>query len=237
MIGAMTTAPRPAQAAVDRRRCAGLWLSGSPSGLTGIATLRSSSFRHSRRGADFDVPDTLHVRQSKAARRGMPPYLMTELRCSSSLRLTALPTSGWAPIPAQPGQRERYDCEYRRNGPVNLSVFLDAHRPWRKVKVTDRRTNQDFAVCMRELVDVHYPDAPLIRVVLDNLSIHSAGALYDAFPAPAARRVLNRLEFHHTPKHPSWLNLVEIAIGVLLRQSLNRPIADNPPPVSTLPSP
>src|SRR5260370_37884982 len=93
----MTTAPPPAQAAVDRRRCAGLWLSGSPSGLTGIAPLRSSSLGHSRRGADFDVADTLHVRQSKAARRGMPPYLMTELRCSSSLRLTALPTSGWAP--------------------------------------------------------------------------------------------------------------------------------------------
>src|SRR5580704_6937895 len=114
------------------------------------------------------------------------------------------------PIPAKPGQLERYDCEYKRNGTVNLFVFLDAHRPWRRVKVTDRRTNQDFAECMRELIDVDYPDAPIIRVVMDNLSTHSAGALYDAFPASEARRVLKRLQFHHTPKHASWLNMVEI---------------------------
>ena len=130
------------------------------------------------------------------------------------------------PIPAKPGQLERYDCEYRRNGTVNLFVFLDAHRSWRKVKVTDRRTNQDFAHCMRELVDLHYPDAPLVRVVLDNLSTHSAGAVYDAFPAPEARRILKRLEFHHTPKHASWLNMVEIEIGVLRGQCLNRRIDD-----------
>ena len=130
------------------------------------------------------------------------------------------------PIPAKPGQLERYDCEYRRNGTVNLFVFLDAHRPWRKVKVTDRRTNQDFAHCMRDLVDLHYPDAPLIRVVLDNLSTHSAGALYDTFCAPEARRILKRLEFHHTPKHASWLNMVEIEIGVLRGQCLDRRIDD-----------
>jgi len=130
------------------------------------------------------------------------------------------------PIPAKPGQLERYDCEYRRNGTVNLFVFLDAHRPWRRVKVTDRRTNQDFAECMRELVDVDYPDAPIIRVVMDNLSTHSAGALYDAFPAPEARRVLKRLQFHHTPKHASWLNMVEIEIGVLRSQCLDRRIDD-----------
>src|SRR5436309_3919233 len=86
------------------------------------------------------------------------------------------------PIPAKPGQLERYDCEYRRNGTVNLFVFLDAHRPWRKVKVTDRRTAEDFAICMRELSDVHFPKADRIRVVLDNLSTHSPGALYQAFP-------------------------------------------------------
>src|SRR6202040_1138275 len=130
------------------------------------------------------------------------------------------------PIPAKPGQLERYDCEYRRNGTVNLFVFLDAHRPWRRVKVTDRRTNQDFAECMRELVDIDYPDAPVIRVVMDNLSTHSAGALYDAFPAPEARRVLKRLQFHHTPKHASWLNMVEIEIGVLRTQCLDRRIDD-----------
>ena len=138
------------------------------------------------------------------------------------------------PIAARPGQLERYDCEYYRNGTVNLFVFLDAHRPWRRVKVTDRRTNQDFAVCMRELVDVHYPEAALIRVVLDNLSTHSAGALYDAFPAPEARRVLQRLEFHHTPKHASWLNMVEIEIGVLRSQCLDRRIDDKHKLISEL---
>src|SRR5712672_4645616 len=114
------------------------------------------------------------------------------------------------PIKAKPGQLERYDCEYKRNGTANLFIFLDVHRPWRRVKVTDRRANQDFAECMRELVDIDYPEAPIIRVVMDNLSTHSAGALYDAFPAPEARRVLKRLQFHHTPKHASWLNMVEI---------------------------
>lgn len=94
------------------------------------------------------------------------------------------------------------------------------------MKITDRRTNIDFAECMRDLVDVHYPDAPLIRVVMDNLSTHSAGALYDAFPAPEAHRILKRLEFHHTPKHASWLNMVEIEIGVLRSQCLDRRIDD-----------
>ena len=84
------------------------------------------------------------------------------------------------PIPAEPGQLERYDYE-RRNGTVNLSVCIDVHRPWRKVKVTERRAAEDYAQCMRELTDVHYPDAEYIRVVQDNLSIHSAGALYEAF--------------------------------------------------------
>ena len=93
-----------------------------------------------------------------------------------------------APIPAAPGQPERYDYEYRRNGTLNLFVFLDAHRPWRHVKVTDRRTANDFAECMRELVDVHFPKADCIRVVLDNLSTHSAAALYRTFPPAEARR-------------------------------------------------
>lgn len=128
------------------------------------------------------------------------------------------------PIPAAPGQLERFDCEYRRNGTVNLFVFLDAHRPWRKVKVTDQRTARDFAHCMRDLVDIHYPKADTIRVVLDNLSTHSPGALYEAFPAPEAHRLLSRLEFHYTPKHASWLNMVEIEIGVLRGQCLDRRI-------------
>ncbi|MDQ2801949.1 MAG: IS630 family transposase, partial [Pseudomonadota bacterium] len=112
----------------------------------------------------------------------------------------------------------------RRNGTVNLFVFLDAHRPWRTVKVTDHRTALDFAECMRDLVDVYYPKAERIRVVLDNLSTHSSGALYEAFPAPEAHRVLRRLEFHYTPKHASWLNMVEIEIGVLRGQCLDRRI-------------
>lgn len=128
------------------------------------------------------------------------------------------------PIPAKPGQLERYDYEYRRNGTVNLFVFLDVHRPWRKVKVTDNRTALDFAACMRELTDVHFPKVERIRVVLDNLSTHSVGALYQAFPPSEARRVLRRLEFHYVPKHASWLNMVEIEIGVLRSQCLDRRI-------------
>ena len=127
-------------------------------------------------------------------------------------------------IPPEPGQIERYDCEYRRNGTANLFVFLDANRPWRKVKVTERRAAEDFAACMRELTDVYYPTARRIRVVLDNLSTHSAGALYQTFPAEQARRVLRRLEFHYVPKHASWLNMVEIEIGVLASQCLDRRI-------------
>jgi len=132
-----------------------------------------------------------------------------------------------APIPAQPGQLERFDCEYRREGTSNLFVFLDAHRSWRHVKVTARRTAQDFAYCMRELSDVHYPHAERIRVVLDNLSTHSAAALYETFSPAEARRVLRRLEFHYTPKHASWLNMVEIEIGVLRTQCLDRRISDH----------
>jgi transposase len=129
-------------------------------------------------------------------------------------------------ISARPGQPERYDCEYRRNGTANLFVFLDAHRPWRTVKVTDSRTARDFAECMRDLVDLHDPKAELIRVVLDNLSTHSPGALYETFPAPEAHRILRRLEFHYTPKHASWLNMVEIEIGVLRSQCLDRRMGD-----------
>lgn len=127
-------------------------------------------------------------------------------------------------IPAEPGRLERYDYEYRRNGTINLFVLLDVHRPWRKVKVTERRAAEDYAQCMRDLVDIYYPHAETIRIVQDNLSTHSAGALYQAFPPAEARRILRRLEFHYTPKHASWLNMVEIEIGVLRRQCLDRRI-------------
>ncbi len=131
-----------------------------------------------------------------------------------------------APIAAALGRPERYDCEYRRNGTANLFVFLDAHVGWRHVKVTEHRTASDFAHCMRDLVDVHYAKADLIRVVLDNLSTHTAGALYETFTTHDAHRVLQRLEFHYTPKHASWLNMVEIEIGVLRGQCLDRRIGE-----------
>ena len=128
------------------------------------------------------------------------------------------------PIPAAPGQVERYDYEYRRNGTLNLFVLLDAHRPWRKVKVTAQRTALDFAQCLRELVEIDFAQAETIRVVMDNLSTHTPGSLYEAFAAAEAHRLLRRLEFHFTPKHASWLNMAEIEIGVLKGQCLDRRI-------------
>ncbi|XIA67785.1 transposase [Bradyrhizobium sp. TZ2] len=127
------------------------------------------------------------------------------------------------PIPARSGQIERYDCEYRAMGRRTCSSSLMCTL-WRKVKVTERRAAEDFAACMRELADVHYPRAERIRVVLDNLSTHSAGALYQSLPACEARRVLRQLEFHHVPTHASWLDMVEIEIAVLAKQCLDRRI-------------
>ena len=128
------------------------------------------------------------------------------------------------PIAAKPGQRARFDYEYVRTGTANIFVFVDAHRPWRHAKVTDRRTAGDFAECMRDLVDVHYPKAGRIRVVMDNLSTHTPAAVYETFEPAEARRILRRLEFHYTPKHASWLNMVEIEIGVMVSQCLDRRI-------------
>jgi transposase len=130
------------------------------------------------------------------------------------------------PRPVEPARAAIVDYEYVRNGTANVFMFLDVHRPWRHAKVTDRRANADFAHCMRELVDEHYPDAQRIRLVLDNLSTHSAGALYETFAPAEARRILRRIEFHYTPKHASWLNMVEIEIGVLVGQCLDRRIPD-----------
>jgi transposase len=130
------------------------------------------------------------------------------------------------PVPAKPGRKRRIDYEYKRNGTANLFVAVDRHRGWRHVDVTDRRTKVDFARQMRDLVDVHYPDAELIRVTLDNLSTHKPAALYEAFEPQQARRILRKLEFHYTPTHASWLNMVEIEIGVLSKQCLARRIGD-----------
>jgi transposase len=128
------------------------------------------------------------------------------------------------PVTPKPGRPARFDYEYVRNGTANVFMFVDAHRSWRHAKVTDRRACGDFAECMRDLVDTHYPKAERIRVVLDNLSTHTASALYETFEPAEARRVLRRLEFHYTPKHASWLNMVEIEIGVMVSQCLDRRI-------------
>ena len=130
------------------------------------------------------------------------------------------------PVAAKPGKPARVDYEYVRNGTANVFMFVDAHRPWRHAKVTDQRSNRDFAACMRDLVDEHYPHADGIRVVLDNLSTHKPAALYEAFAPAEARRILRRLELHYTPKHASWLNMVEIEIGVMVGQCLDRRIPD-----------
>lgn len=129
------------------------------------------------------------------------------------------------PVPVAPGRPARLDYEYERRGTANLFVHFDPSRGWRHVKVTPTRTAADFAQCLRELVDVHYPKAQRIRLVLDNLSTHSEAALYQSLPAAEARRLLSRIEWHYTPKHASWLNQVEIEIGVLRQQCLDRRIA------------
>lgn len=128
------------------------------------------------------------------------------------------------PIPPEPGQPERYDYEYKRNGVVNLFAFFEPLAGERLMEVTQQRTKVDFAHQMKTLVDVYHPDADCIRVVMDNLNIHHPAALYETFEPQEANRILKKLEFHYTPKHASWLNQVEIEFSVLARQCLNRRI-------------
>ena len=128
------------------------------------------------------------------------------------------------PIPAQSGQPARIDYEYKREGTCNLFLLFEAHRGWRHGDVTLQRTALDFAQQMRELVDLHYPKATVITVVLDNLNTHTPAALYEAFPPAEARRILYRLEFRYTPKHGSWLNMAECELAVLNKQCLDRRI-------------
>lgn len=130
----------------------------------------------------------------------------------------------YEPLPAQPGQVRRYDYESERNGTAHLVVIGQPLVGWRDVKVTNPRTKVDFAHCMKDRVDVHFPDAEVIRVVLDNLNTHTPGALYDAFEPQEARRILRKLEVHYTPKHGAWLNMAEIEIAILSRQCLNQRI-------------
>lgn len=129
------------------------------------------------------------------------------------------------PIPAQPGQPERYDFEYKRNGVANLFGFFEPLAGQRVMVVTQRRTKADFAHQIKALVDSYHPDADCIRVVLDNLNTHHPATLYESFSPEEANRILKQVEFHYTPKHASWLNQVEIEFSVLSRQCLNRRIA------------
>ena len=130
------------------------------------------------------------------------------------------------PIPAKPGRVARYDYEYERRGMVNIFAFFEPKASRRHLDVAERRTAVDFAHAMRRLADEHHPEAEKVRVVLDNLNTHTPASLYKAFEPEEARRLLRRLEFHHTPKHASWLNQVEIELSALCRQCLRRRIPD-----------
>jgi transposase len=131
------------------------------------------------------------------------------------------------PLPTQPGKPLRYDYEYRRKGSCNLFITFQPALGWRRVQVTDRRTKQDFAHQMKTLVDVHFPQAETVIVVLDNLNTHTLAALYETFDPAEARRIARKLEFHFTPKHASWLNMVEIELSVLSRQSIGGRISSS----------
>jgi hypothetical protein len=126
------------------------------------------------------------------------------------------------PLPMQNGKPLRYDYEYRREGTCNLFMFLQPLVGWRHVKVTEHRTKPDFAECMQDLVERHFPQAEKIRVVLDNLNTHSPAAFYEAFPPEQARQLTKKLEFHYTPEHSSCLNMAEVEISVLTEQCLDR---------------
>lgn len=129
------------------------------------------------------------------------------------------------PLPMRNGKPRRYDYEYRREGTCNLFMFLQPLVGWRHIKVTDQRTKQDFAYCMKDLVDIHFPEAERIRVVLDNLNTHSPAAFYEAFSPQQARYLTKKLEFLYTPEHSSWLNMAEVEISVLTEQGLDRRLA------------
>ena len=147
--------------------------------------------------------------------------LQRALRSEEALRLlrgASLPTR-FRETPALAceiyGRPQRYDCEYKREGVRNLLVFFEPKASWRHIDVSERRTAIDFASQMRKLVDLHYPEAEKIRVVLDNLNTHILAALYEAFEPQQARRIARKLEFDHTPKHASWLNQAEIEFSVV----------------------
>jgi hypothetical protein len=131
-----------------------------------------------------------------------------------------------APITGRPRRPARFDYEYKRNGVANLFMLFAPLEGWRHVEVTDRHTAVDYAHVLKDLADVHFPDAKAIVLVQDNLNIHAKSSLYEAFPAAEARRLVERFEWHYTPKHGSWLNLAESELGVLTSQCLDRRIPD-----------
>jgi len=128
------------------------------------------------------------------------------------------------PSAPEPGRPARFDYEYERCGTANVFMFSEPLGGWRWVPVTQRRTRVDWALAIRELLDRHYPDAPIVRLVMDNLNVHSVGSLYEAFEPQEARRLAARLEIHHTPRHGSWLNVAEIELKALALQCLDRRI-------------
>jgi DDE superfamily endonuclease len=128
------------------------------------------------------------------------------------------------PIPAGPGYPRRMDYEYERNGTANIFMFVEPHAGFRQTRVTERRTRVDWAIALRDLVDGRYADARVIVLIMDNLNTHTLGSLYEAFPPAEARRLAQRLEIHHTPKHGSWLNMAENELSALSRQCLSRRI-------------
>jgi hypothetical protein len=130
------------------------------------------------------------------------------------------------PIKAKPGQPARHDYEYERNGTANLFMMFAPLEGWRHVEVTDHHTAVDFAHMLRDLSDTHFPGAKKIVLMEDNLNTHKPASLYEAFPAPEARRLVERFEWHYTPKHGSWLNMAESELSVLSRQCLDRRIPD-----------
>ena len=137
-----------------------------------------------------------------------------------------LQAHGRTPLPARPGQPRRADPGYVRGGSANLFLAYAPHLGWRQVTATGQRTAVDWARAMRDLVDVHFPAAARIIVVLDNLNTHRLSSLYTTFPAPEARRIARRLDLRFTPKHGSWLNMAELEFAVLARQCLDRRIPD-----------
>ena len=129
------------------------------------------------------------------------------------------------PIPVEPGTPARYDTEYERKGVCDLMMICEPKRGFREVAITDRRTKIEFAHCMKQIAEL-YPEADVIRVVLDNLNTHKVASFYEAFPAEQARNLARRLEFHYTPKHGSWLNIAEIELAVLSNMCLSQRIPD-----------